>query len=216
MNNTDIHTYSLRKRLLISIFIVIHFACVVIWISPIKKFSKKFELPFSIRKVSKDGKESTKKITPYNIVKFYLYKLGQWQSWNMFSPGPLRTIRFLTVTLRFEDGSKKIHRFPRISDFGYFRSRLYFRFRKYQNQIGGKGYKRYRKDLVRYIARQYNTNPSNPPVRGLLYRHSYSLPKHNRKELKDGQTIDYTQLLRHDIEFKKKILLNLKFKPGDL
>jgi hypothetical protein len=213
---------SRRRKILISLFIVFHFACVVAWIlpkpSPVKSFLLGLKLPLPGHSWSGDGAGSRLTIGPREVVASYLYHTAQWQDWAMFAPNPLQTNRFVGAQVFLERGSWRDYTLPRLEEMGWIQACLEKRYRKLKNRLLDENRRELYEDLARFIARRSN-EPGNPPVRVTLFAYESPIPRHDREELKQPNApawVDYALLLREQARFSPRLLLDYFIQPGDL
>jgi len=141
---------SRTRRVLISVFLLLHFFLMLIWSSPI--------YPRPILKI-------------WRFTRPYMEWSGLDQKWNLFAPEPLTTNGYLVAQITYRDGQKKDWKFPAPEDYGYYR-------RYFMDRQAGWNYETLGKnsnaalwpDAARYVAR-LNNQPNNPPVTVVLVRH---------------------------------------------
>jgi hypothetical protein len=201
----------LCRKLLISGFILFHFACVVVWVFPanfrVRTFLITRSIPLPTRR-PEPGKDPGWRTESQPFIAAYLGKTGQWQHWNLFAPNPMPFSRYLRGRVTFRSGQAMEFTLPRVEQLDYFRAHLEARYREYQYGLGGPP--AITEDLARFFARSLN-NPANPPVRVSLYICQREIPP------PDPRThVDYATLLRDESRFVRQLLLEYEVKPEDL
>ncbi|HXX93753.1 MAG TPA: hypothetical protein VEN81_08970 [Planctomycetota bacterium] len=213
---------SLRRRIVISLFILFHFACVIAWIlpkpSPVKSFLLGLKLP--LPGTTRDPKTSRSSwgIAPREVVANYLWHTAQWQDWAMFAPNPLQTNRYLQAHVLLERGAGREYTMPRLETLGWLEGWLQKRYRKLKNRLLDEDRRELYEDLARFIARR-SGDPGNLPVRVTVFAYESPLPRHDRPELL-GPTapawVDYSSLLRDQARYSPRLLVDYFVRPGDL
>lgn len=214
--------YSRRRKVLISVFIVFHWACVIAWIlpkpSPIKTFMLSVKAPLpGIEKAPGEAPRGWT-VRPRSVAAAYLQNSGQWQEWAMFSPNPLQINRYVGAHVSFERGNWKQYTFPRLSEMNFMEAWVEKRYRKLQQRLVDENKMPYHEDVARWIARELR-EPGNKPVRVTLFVFESPIPKHDREELQAADApawIDYTDLLRKKAQYSPKLLLDYFVQPQDL
>jgi hypothetical protein len=213
---------SRRRKILISLFIVFHFACIIAWIlpkpSPIKSFLLGLKVPLPGHSRNEDGAGSHLAVGPREVVASYLHHTAQWQDWAMFAPNPLQTNRYLGAQVILERGSVRDYTLPRLEEMSWPRAWVEKRYRKLKNRLLDENRRELYEDLARFIARGLN-EPGNPPVRVTLFAYESPIPRHDREELKGPNAppwVDYSLLLREQARFSPRVLLDYFVQPGDL
>lgn len=214
--------FSRRRKILISVFILFHWACVIAWIlpkpSPIKTFllGLKAPLPGIEKAPGEAPREWTMRLRP--VAASYLQNSGQWQEWAMFSPNPLQVNRYVGAQVAFERGNWKQYTFPRLSEMNFMEAWVEKRYRKLQQRLIDENKVPYHEDVARWIARELH-EPGNKPVRVTLFVYEAPIPKHDREELHAADApawIDYTDLLRTKAKYSPKLLVDYFVQPQDL
>jgi hypothetical protein len=214
--------YSRRRKVLISVFILFHFACVIAWIlpkpSPVKAWLLGLKLPLPGTTKVAGGNGSHMTIASREVVACYLHNTAQWQDWAMFAPNPVQTNQYLGAHVIFERGNWREYTLPRLEEMNWFEAWAQKRYRKLKNRLLDEKRLEYDADLARWIARQMN-EPGNPPIRVTLYSYESPIPRHDRKELQDpkgSSWVDYSQLLREKAAYSPTLLVDYFVQPGDL
>lgn len=207
----------LGKKIVISIFILFHWFCIISWIlpepSPVKSALIGWQLPLPAHD------QSGWHIVKRQVIRTYLWNTAQWQAWEMFAPDPFQFIIFISATVHFRNGQTEEFVLPRLDQLGVFDAWIQKRYRKYQHNIIGEEWAAYRPDLARHIARQLHRDSQNPPDHVTIIHNTASLPRHDRQELRGKNAplwIDYAQLLREVPQFTQSVLLNYSVQPEDL
>jgi hypothetical protein len=151
------------RRVLISVFLLIHLFLILVWSSPI--------YPRPIIKI-------------WRFTRTYMEWSGLDQRWNLFAPEPLVTNAYLVAQITYGDGQKKKWKFPTPEDYGYYRR--YFMDRQVgwtYETLGKNSNAALWPDAARYVAR-LNNQPNNPPVKVELIRHwsTIALPMSGQPE----------------------------------
>ena len=105
------------------------------------------------------------------MVSPYAWRVGLFQSWDMFAPNPTHVNVFVTAEITCSDGQVRVWNFPQMQELGY--SERYFkeRYRKYSTEyLRVDSHSVLWPDAARYIARLHR-NPGNPPTAVRLIRH---------------------------------------------
>ena len=137
------------KRGLLNCFIAIHILILFFWGLPGSKFTAKI-------------KDSA---APYVLF------TGLWHIWNMFGPG-LCTIQMdLRAHVKYRDGTEKFWIAPRMQELPLWERVKKERYRKWREQNFHHSSARTWSGSARFIARQMNTNPTNPPMHVALIRY---------------------------------------------
>ncbi len=144
------------KRTAITVFIVFNLVAIVAWAVPI-------DSPFTATVRSAVGR--------------YVLFVGLFQKWDMFSPDPSRLNNFVSATITYRNGERRLWVFPRMEMLGYFDRYAKERYRKYANDnLRLDSNAQLWPDAARYVARINNTNPANPPVSVVLIRYWSTVP----------------------------------------
>lgn len=213
---------SRRRKVLISAFILFHWACVVAWIlpkpSPIKTFLLGIKAPLPGIEKAQGEEPRGWAVRPRPVAAAYLQNSGQWQEWAMFSPNPLQINRYVGAQVAFERGNWKQYTFPRLSQMNFMEAWVEKRYRKLQQRLIDENKVPYHEDVARWIARELR-EPGNKPVRVTLFVYESPIPKHDREELQAADApswIDYTDLLRTKAKYSPKLLVDYFVQPKDL
>ena len=179
---TDRHHVCLKA--MISIFIVFHWICVIIWMIPRFASNIPADIPGS---------------SPA-VVESYLFATGHWQYWNMFAPpsgqGWHDSSHWIEAVVETSTGREAIFIFPRPSQQGMFAASMDASVLKYQHRLLDPQNKRFRVDLAHFLARQVRAS-GEIPMAISLYHCTMPLPTHERRGPGDQeQYVDYTILLR--------------------
>jgi len=146
------------KRIAINLFLLFHLTTIFCWAMPFNT-----RLVYGVKPM----------IAPYMIWS------GLAQGWNLFAPNPLAMNNRMEAQVTYRDGQTAIWRFPQPQDYGYIKRYFLERPHKFSldsllNDKPGI----LRPDAARYIARENNTKPNNPPVKIVLigYRSKIAPP----------------------------------------
>jgi hypothetical protein len=143
------------KRGLLNCFIAIHLLILFLWGLPGNKLAAKAKDP----------------VTPYVLF------TGLWHIWNMFGPD-LCTIQMdLRARIKFRDGSEKEWIAPRMQELSLWDRVPKERYRKWRERQFHQNSAPIWPASARFIARQVNINPTNPPVHVALTRHWTPTPQ---------------------------------------
>ena len=201
-----------RRRALVSVFIVFHWACVAAWVWPnpsdLKSFLLGIRLPLPVRR----AESGTWTLEPRPVAAAYLFHTAQHQDWAMFAPNPLQINRYVAATVTLRDGRQVEYGFPRLSQLDVLQCWIEKRYRKYQHRIAEEPVKAYREDLARFIARRAGTR-ENPAVRVILFEYQSPIPRHDRSRTPGW--VDYTELLRDHARFTRAVMLDYVLGPRD-
>jgi hypothetical protein len=106
-----------------------------------------------------------------NLIRPYMLWSGLFQAWNMFAPDPLRVNSYLEAEITLTNGEVLVWREPRMEKLNPVAQYFKERYRKYMNEhlrLGAET--QLLPDAARHLARMYNTDQANPPVRVRLIR----------------------------------------------
>lgn len=142
------------KRTALNIFIALHVYALCMWGLPEGPFRRTLAHPFE---------------------KYIVY-LGLWHSWGMFAPKPLDVNYDVRAKVKYQDGSVAEWIAPRMQELPWWQRVPKERFRKWRERIKADDYSMIWDDTSRWIARQMNKNPQNPPVEVKLTRYWAMIP----------------------------------------
>lgn len=148
------------KRAILNVVIVFHLLGLFLWCLPSGPFRNHVTGPW----------------------RDYFRQVGLWHSWNMFAPKPLAQNFDVTAEVRYADGSKKTWVAPRVQEYGGFEKLGKERYRKWRERIKADNHRIIWDDTGRWIARQMNTAPGNPPVEVKMTRSWTNIPKPARRD----------------------------------
>lgn len=103
--------------------------------------------------------------------------LGLGQGWSVFAPNLRRYNPHTTATITFADGSTTLYEFPRMEKMSLVARFCKEKWRKFDvdNMPWSTAYM-YHEDTARYVARQVNNDPANPPLQVALTVHWADVP----------------------------------------
>jgi hypothetical protein len=203
---------SSRGQRVLSAFILVHWICVILWVSPAYDVLSTWSLARFHRDVTEMG---TGHVSAKDAVGAYLFLTWLWQDWAMFAPDPLAVNRYQDVTVIYADGSQESFGYPRPSELGLWEGRRVYRLRKFQSRFRDLPTP-LREDVARYWARRANTHPKNPPARVLITDHMSPIPAPGTAASADGSAPDYTDILRRHPSYQSEVLVDYAVLPGDL
>lgn len=220
MASSDRPPPSLRRKILITAFILFHFGVVVVWVFP-GNFTaltvlRKGTVPLPVGRPDPEKGSMGWRFEPKSVIASYLVQTGQWQHWNLFAPNPMHFNRHLGGRVTHRSGRWSEFTLPRVEQLGYFRAHLEARYREYQ--YGLTGSLAALEDLARFCARDRN-DPADPPVRVTLHAFQFDIPRHDRPALRapgEPPWVDYSRLLRDPALVGKYMLLDYHVKLEDL
>ncbi len=122
------------RRLVLSVLLLFQVGSTVLWCIP--------ECP--IRKW----------LTPY--AKYYVIPTGQWQSWAMFAPDPMRDSITAEAEVIDKNGMRYAFQFPKLADFNRIEGIVHFRFSKYTANLAGDEFRYARECAARHVLRRMN------------------------------------------------------------
>lgn len=211
---------SLRRRILITGFILFHFGCVGVSVFPgaypIRGYLHSRSIPLPARRPDPATNSMRWQIEWQSIIATYLGMTGQWQNWKLFAPNPLAINRHLGARVTYRSGDWRECTLPRVEQLDYVHAHLWARFREYQ--YGMTGPAAALEDLARFFARSLN-DPANPAVRVHLYSSQRVIPPHDRPDFRGSGPpphVDYSRLLRDEALYVRSLLLDYAVKPEDL
>jgi hypothetical protein len=144
---------------MLNLFILFHLVALFSWGMPESAFRNRMAKPFE---------------------KYMLYS-GLWHIWGMFAPVPLRFHFDVRAEIRFRDGSIKEWIAPRMEELPVWERAPKERYRKWRERIRSEEFAVIWGDTARYIARQMDSNPGNPPVEVKMTRYWMELPRPDMK-----------------------------------
>jgi hypothetical protein len=169
------------KRIIINLFLIFHLTTILCWAVPLNT-----RLVYNMKPL----------IAPYMVWS------GLAQGWNLFAPNPLAMNNRMEAQVTFKDGQTAIWRFPQPQDYGYFKRYYMERPHKFSlDSLMNDKTGFLRPDAARYIARENNTMPNNPPVKIVLVTYKSKIPPPSSK-LPEG--------------WKTQTLFAYAVQPGDL
>jgi len=213
---------SRRRKILISLFIIFHFSCILAWVlpkpSPIKTWLLSLSLPLPGH--SRDAGEASSqwKIKSRPIIAEYIHHTAQWQDWAMFAPNPVQRNQYLGAHVIFERGNWKEYTLPRLDQMNWVEAWLEKRYRKLKNRLIDEKRPEFFEDLARWIARQQSES-GNRVTRVSVFMYDSPIPRHDRKDLGDPHTaawVNYSEILREKAVYSPTLVLDYFVKPGDL
>jgi hypothetical protein len=161
------------KLVALNIFIALHLAGLFFWGLPDSPLRNHMARPFER----------------------YLVYMGLWHIWGMFAPAPLNVNYDVRATVKHKDGTTSMWNIPRMEKLPIWQRASKERYRKWSERIRADEYAMIWDDTARWIARQNNTNPTNPPVEVKMTRWWTEVPPIVRK--RDYQpramTVEYTK-----------------------
>lgn len=137
------------RRVAIHVFLIFHIVAIACWCLPIGS------------PLIAAGKE---------LVRPYMLWTGLFQSWDMFSPSPVRVNNYLEAIVLYKDGNTRIWPFPRMERLSLLDRYRKERYRKFSEVLNDDKYAPLWPDATRFIARQQNTG-SIPVKMVLLVRY---------------------------------------------
>jgi len=145
---------TLFQKTVVTAFIAFHLVAIICWCAPINSLL----------------------VTNFNqVTRPYMLWSGLFQSWNMFTPDPLKLNVYVEAEVRFHDGGKRIWGFPRMDKLGLLDRYSKERYRKFANDyLRMDANSALWPDAARYVARdaaRAMADPSNPPVMVQLVRY---------------------------------------------
>jgi hypothetical protein len=106
----------------------------------------------------------------------YVLFTGLSHVWGMFAPKPLDINFDVRATVKYQDGSTAEWIAPRMDELPLTERVRKERFRKWRERIRAEEYRMVWDDTARWVARQMNRNPQNPPVEVKLTRWWVEIP----------------------------------------
>lgn len=143
------------RRLLISLFLVIHLSATMLWVLP--------PCPLRLRTI--------------DLVSYYILPLGFWQYWTMFAPDPVRDTFTLEAEVVDAKGLRAVFTFPRLADYSVIQGIPRFRHSKYAANLSVDAFELPREFAARHVIRKLNLPADAYPVDvQLLYQVRPSTP----------------------------------------
>jgi hypothetical protein len=143
------------KRTALNVFIAFHVFALFFWGLPESLFRTRMIRPF----------ES------------YYFFAGLWHNWNMFAPMPLIVNFDVRAQVKYRDGSSAEWIAPRMQELPMWERASKERYRKWREKIRTDDFKGIWPETARFVARQMNRRPDNPPVQVKLTRYWINIPK---------------------------------------
>jgi len=169
------------KRIIINLFLIFHLTTIFCWAIPLNT-----RLVYGVKPM----------IAPYMIWS------GLAQGWNLFAPNPMASNNRMEAQITYGDGQTAIWKFAQPQDYGYFKR--YFLERPHKFSLDALVHDKLgylRPDAARYIARENNTKPNNPPVKVVLTGYESKIAPPNSVQPQP---------------WKSKVLFTYTVQPGDL
>lgn len=101
----------------------------------------------------------------------YLLPTGMWQYWDMFAPNPSNLDVWVDAEVVFQDGTAKVHAYPRMAKLSIPMKYVQERFRKFLERAHAENYQYAWPTFAQRIALSEFEDPANPPVSVTLRRH---------------------------------------------
>lgn len=138
------------RRLLVSAFLLWHIGATLVAVAPPSPFKGRC-WPAVVR---------------------YIFPLGLWQHWSMFSPNPFREVIFVEAEVVDSQGLRHHYAFPRSSDYSIWRAMPRFRYMKYTANLVCDDVDPLRSMAARHVLRQLDVPAASYPVDVHLYYRS--------------------------------------------
>src|SRR5438874_1355626 len=148
------------KRGALNVFIAAHLVMLFIWGLPDNAFRRYMAHPYE---------------------KYILFT-GLSHVWGMFAPKPLDINFDVRATVKYKDGSSAEWIAPRMEELSVAQRFTKERFRKWRERIRADDHRMVWDDTSRWIARQMNHDPQNPPVQVQLTRWWVDIPPPDLKQ----------------------------------
>lgn len=104
--------------------------------------------------------------------------LGLGQGWSVFAPNLRRYNPHATATITFADGSTTLYEFPRMEKMSLAEKFRKEKWRKFDvDNMPWSTAAAYHEDVARYVAREVNKDPANPPLQVALTVHWAGVPE---------------------------------------
>lgn len=143
------------------------------------------------------------KTSQYSPLYWYMVPTGLWQYWDMFAPNPSQMDVFLDGVITYQDGSTKVHIYPRMSAMPYPERYVKERFRKYVERINPDTENWKRPALAQWMALQAATDPKNLPVQVELRRQFHVIPRYGKPQPQED-TVETMAVYQVDLEKLKR------------
>jgi hypothetical protein len=175
------------KRTLVNVFIALHVVALFLWGLPGNRFASTMLQP----------------------VRPYVMFSGLWHTWNMFGEAICTIQMDLRAQVKYKDGTQAEWIAPRMHELPWWKRVPKERYRKWRELNFHDEFAPSWASSARFIARQMNRNPTNPPVQVSLTRFWAPTPPINRKS-------DYQPLLRKYIADQSYTYSVVRISPEDL
>lgn len=187
--------------LYVKVLVFLHIFCITVWCLP--------DPPESVQsgKIQPRGsdyllvynKDYLKSFMP---IRSYLFGLGTWQFWDMFSPNPSQIDIWCDAEVIYKDGKKKIYEYPRIFKLPIHNKYAQERYRKFYERASDGRYTYLWPVFALRIA-YINDDLKNPPVTIRLRKHSLQIfppgkpqPKNYSVDTYYEYIVDHRELAR--------------------
>lgn len=147
------------KRGLLNCFIAIHILILFLWGLPPNKFAARTTAP---------------------VARYVLFA-GLWHRWSMFAPSPYTLNYDMRARIEFRDGSFKEWIWPRMEELSLWQRIPKERFRKWRELMFNDTFAASWRHNAKFIAREVNPDPANPPIKVTLTRFWSPIPSPNPK-----------------------------------
>jgi hypothetical protein len=155
MSDSDAQDMSGRQRLVVSVWIVLNVAVILLWVFPFGTPLRQFIAP-------------------------YLSVTGLRQNWSLFAPDPMSTNSYVDAEVVMENGDVRVWGFPQLQSMGFQERYGKARYRKFTGWLYRDEYSYAWRDTARYIARQFKDS-AVPPQSVHLLRHWSRIPPINAR-----------------------------------
>lgn len=148
------------RRSIINIFILFYMAAIMLWVCP-------------------SSRTKNALIKPIND---HILYTGVWQGFAVFAPDPRKFNLKIFATIKFDDGTETIWRFPTMENLGIFNRYCKEHYRKFTNDCLNYNDSLW-PDCARWIARQHDGKQKHP-VSVSLTRTFADIPPFNEESLR--------------------------------
>lgn len=174
----DTPTPAGRVRWPVKVFVLFHAIFILIWSFPVA--SREAWVEYEKDPIPRTPQEFSSALLIWghqiknSPLRPYMASTGLWQYWDMFSPNPANLDYWIDAVITYQDGSKKIHKYPRMKELPLLQKYLKERYRKFteRSTMDDPDSRMRYPYFAQRLALEAFTDPNNPPVNVELRRHA--------------------------------------------